>query len=94
LLQAHTDEAIGWLEKAKSENARLAFVHAFLAAAYAQKGEIERARAELGAARQLSNIYSSLANVEKSNWYDNPKIRALAEANYFPGLRRAGIPEE
>jgi len=94
LLQAHTDEAIGWLEKAKSENARLAFVHAFLAAGYAEKGEIERARAELAAARQLSSIYSSLASVQKSNWYDNPKIRALAEANYFPGLRRAGIPEE
>jgi hypothetical protein len=41
----------------------------------------------------LSKGYSSLANVEKSTWYDEPKIRALAEATYFPGLRRAGIPE-
>jgi len=24
--------------------------------------------------------------------YDNPKIRAFAEATYFPGLRRAGMP--
>ena len=39
-------------------------------------------------------MYSSLAGVEKSNWFDDPKIRALAEATYFPGLRKAGMPEE
>jgi hypothetical protein len=32
--------------------------------------------------------------VQKSNWYDEPKIRALAEATYFAGLRKAGLPEE
>jgi adenylate cyclase len=93
LLQSHTDEAIGWLEKANSENARLAFVHAYLAAGYALKGDAERARMELAEAQGLSNLYSSLARVEKYTWYDNPVIRALAEATYFPGLRRAGIPE-
>jgi hypothetical protein len=94
LLQSRTDEAIGWLEKANSENARLAFVHAYLAAGYALKGDTERAREELHEAQGLSKAYLSLANVEKSNWYDNPEIRGLAEATYFPGLRRAGIPEE
>jgi adenylate cyclase len=94
LLQSRTDEAIGWLEKANSENARLAFVHAYLAAGYALKGDTERARAELHEAQGLSKAYLSLANVEKSNWYDNPEIRGLAEATYFPGLRRAGISEE
>jgi hypothetical protein len=93
LLQSHTDEALGWLEKANNENARLAFVRAYLAAGYALKGEIDRARAELAEAQGLSTIYSSLASVKKYTWYDNPKIRALAEATYFPGLRRAGIPE-
>jgi adenylate cyclase len=93
LLEGHTDEAIGWLEKANSENARLAFVHAYLAAGYALKDNTGRARAELGEAQGLSKAYSSLPSVEKSNWYDNPKIRALAEATYFPGLRKAGMPE-
>jgi adenylate cyclase len=93
LLQSHTDEAIGWLEKANSENGRLAIVHAYLAAGYALKGEIDRARAELAEAQGLSNIYSSLASVKKSTWFDDPKIRALAEATYFPGLRKAGLPE-
>ena len=94
LLQSHTDDAISWLEKAKNENARLAFVHAYLAAAYALKGEAQRAHAALAEAQRLSNAYSNLANVEKSTWYDNPEIRKLAEATYFTGLRRAGIPEE
>lgn len=94
LLQSHTDEAIASLEKASSENARLAFVHAYLASGYALKGDTKRAREELAEARGLSNMYSSLASVEKSNWFDNPNIRALAEATYFPGLRKAGLPEE
>ena len=94
LLEGHTDVAIGWLERAKSENARLAVVHAYLAAAYGLKGEVERARAELADARRLSSAYSSLASVEKSTWYDNPQIRSLAETTYFKGLRQAGISEE
>ena len=94
MLRSHTGEAIVWLEKANSENARLAFVHAYLAAGYAMRGDTDRARAELRESQQLSKAYSSLASVEKSIWYDTPEIRALAEATYFPGLRRAGIPEE
>jgi len=93
LLQSHIDEAIASLEKASSENERLAFVHAYLAAGYALKDETDRARAELAEAQGLSKMYSSLAAVKKSNWFDNPKIRALAEATYFPGLRKAGLPE-
>ena len=94
LLTSHIDEAIAKLEKADGENTRLPFVHAWLAAAYALKGDTERARAELAKAQALGKAYASLASVERSIWFDNPKIRALAEATYFPGLRRAGIAEE
>jgi len=94
MLRSQTNEAIGWLEKANSENARLAFVHAYLAAGYALKGESKRAQAELAEAQRLNKTYLSLASVEKSIWYDEPKIRALAKATYFPGLRQAGILEE
>jgi len=94
LLESRTDEAISSLERARSENARLPFVHAYLAAAYALKGQAERAHAELAEAQRLSNSYSSIANVAKSTWFDDPKIRALAEATYFPALRKAGLSEE
>ena len=94
LLEGHTDQALVWLKRANSENSRLAFVHAYLAAGYGLEGDIDRGRAELAEAQRLSKGYSNLASVEKSTWYDEPKIRALAEATYFPGLRRAGISEE
>jgi adenylate cyclase len=94
LLQSHTDEAILWLEKGRSENTRLPFVHAWLAAAYALKGEGERARTELAEAQQLNEGYGSLGSVKKSPWFAKPEVRALAEATYFVGLRRAGMPEQ
>jgi TolB-like protein/class 3 adenylate cyclase/Tfp pilus assembly protein PilF len=93
LLEAHTEEAIASLEKAKNGNPRLLFVHAHLAAAYALEGQTQRAQTELAAARAPDSIYFSLANVMKSRWYDNPKVRALAETTYFEGLRKAGLPE-
>jgi TolB-like protein/class 3 adenylate cyclase/Tfp pilus assembly protein PilF len=94
LLQSHTDEALTWLEKANLANPRLPFVHAYLAAALALKGETERSRAELAEAQRLSPTYASLANVKKSPMYDDSKLRALAEATYFRGLRQVGLAEE
>ena len=94
LLQGHADQALSWLEKANSENPRLPFVQAYLAAAFGLKGETERARATLAEAQRLSPVYANLASVKKQVLFDDPKIRALAEATYFPGLRKAGLPEE
>jgi adenylate cyclase len=94
LLEGRTDEAITSLQKASSDNARLPFVHSYLAAAYALKGQTQRARAELAEAQRLNPAYSSLERVAKSTWFDQPKIRALAEATYFPGLREAGLAGE
>jgi TolB-like protein/class 3 adenylate cyclase/tetratricopeptide (TPR) repeat protein len=93
LLEAHTEDAIASLEKAKNANPRLPFVHAYLAAAYALAGQTLRAQTELATARAPDSIYTSLANVMKSRWYDDQKIRALAETTYFEGLRKAGLPE-
>jgi hypothetical protein len=49
LLQSHTDEAIVWLEKARNASPG----RSRLAAAYALRGETERATAELAEARRL-----------------------------------------
>jgi Tfp pilus assembly protein PilF len=92
-LEGHTEEAIASLEKAKSGSPRLPFVRAHLAAAYALAGQTRRAQTELAAARAPDSIYTSLASVMKSRCYDNPKIRALAEATYFAGPAQGRIAE-
>ena len=96
LMQSRVDEAIPWLEKARSANAGLSFVHAYLASAYALKGETERAAAELAEARRLrgEGSYASIARMAARGYWGVPKIRALFEATYFVGLRKAGVPEE
>jgi len=98
LLQSRTDDAIVWLEKAHSANlgGRAPFLHAWLASAYALKGNIERAAAELAEARRLSrdDRFSNLARLKAVGYFGVPKARALFEATYFAGLRKAGMPEE
>jgi tetratricopeptide (TPR) repeat protein len=96
LLQSRTDEAIIWLEKARNINPGFSIVHALLAAAYGLDGETERAAAELAEARRLSErSWPSIAGMRSGvgSW-GVPKIRALMEATYFTGLRRAGMPDE
>jgi adenylate cyclase len=101
LLQSRTDEAIVWLEKARSVNATHPPSRAALASAYGLKGMTERAAAELAEARRFSgdDRYSSIARLKAtgifgSGYWGVPKIRALFETRYFVGLRNAGMPEE
>jgi TolB-like protein/class 3 adenylate cyclase/Tfp pilus assembly protein PilF len=93
LLQSRIDQAIASLERARSANLELAYVRAFLASAYALKGETERAAAELGQARRLSDRYLNIAQ-QAEGFYWVPKTRPLFESTYFAGLRKAGMPEE
>jgi len=96
LLQSRTDEAITWLEKARNAIPAHPNARATLASAYALEGETERAAAELAEARRLSgdDRYSSLARLKATGHWGVPKIRALFEATFFAGLRKAGMPEE
>ena len=96
LLQSRTDEAIVWLEKGRSANPARPWVHAWLAAAYALKGETERAAAELAEARRLrgEGSYASIARMAATGYWGVPKVRALFEATYLAGLHKAGVPEE
>jgi hypothetical protein len=70
--------------------------HAHLASAYGLKAETERAAAELAEARRLSGegSFPSIARLAGTGYFGVPKIRALFEATYFAGLRKAGMPEE
>jgi TolB-like protein/Flp pilus assembly protein TadD len=96
LLQSRTDEAILWLEKARSANPAHPPTRAFLAAAYGLKGDTERGASELAEARRLfgDNRFSSISRLSRENFFGVPKVRALFEATYFAGLRKAGMPEE
>jgi predicted Zn-dependent protease len=96
LLQSRTNDAIVWLEKARSAMPELPWPHAWLASAYALKGETERATAELAEARKLrgEGSFSSIARIKANPDWGVPKIRALFEATYVAGLRKAGVPEE
>jgi adenylate cyclase len=95
LLQSRTDEAIPWLEKARSANRESSYLHAFLAAAYGVKGETDRAAAELAEARRLrgEGSYASIARI-RTRLEGVPTVRTLYENTYLAGLRKAGVPEE
>jgi TolB-like protein/Tfp pilus assembly protein PilF len=96
LLQSRTDEAIVWLEQARNAIPARPFTRATLASAYALNGDAERAAAELAEAQRLGRDgrYSSIAGLRTVGHFGVPKIRALYEATYFAGLRKAGVPEE
>jgi adenylate cyclase len=98
LLQSRTDEAIVWLEKARSAAPAIPFNHINLAAAYALGGDLDRAATELAEARRLrgEGSFSSIAKIKASRLWRSlsPKTRALDEATFLVGLRKAGMPEE
>jgi predicted Zn-dependent protease len=98
LVQSRIEEAIVWLEKARSANPTLAFVHRWLASAYALIGDTERAPAEIAEARRLngSGPPPTIAQAKASTARDfmAPTIRTLFETTYLAGLRKAGMPEE
>jgi adenylate cyclase len=95
LLQSRTEEAIGWLEKARIGNPGSPWPHAWLASAYGLKGDLDRAAAQLAEARRLlgGRAYSSIAAMRARD-LGVPSIRALHEDTFFAGLRKAGVPED
>jgi adenylate cyclase len=98
LLQSRIDEAILWFERARSVNSKLPSFHLHLASAYALKGDTERAGSELAEARNLQGkgSYSSIVRFLRDSQIRGarPEIRALSEATFLAGLRKAGMPEE
>ncbi len=96
LLQSRTDEAISWLEQARYANPRLAGPRGWLLSAYALKGDLVRASAELTEARRLSgdNRYASVAAYKAVQRFGAPAFDSLAEQTFFAGLRKAGVPEK
>ena len=94
LAQSRTDEAIVWCEKARNATPAHPLFRTLLASAYALKGEIKPADAELAEARRLvgDDRYSSIARLRAVVSWGAPKV--LVESTYFAGLRKAGVPEK
>ena len=87
LLQSRTDEAIVWLEKARSAMPTDPFHHNRLAAAYALRGETERAAAELAESRRLDGgeLFSSIANLKAhpGAWWGVPEDARVVRSHLF-----------
>ena len=96
LLQSRIAEAVVWLERARIGNPGSPWPRAWLASAYALKGETDRAAAELAEARRLlgEDSFSSIAQMRAHGYFGVPATRALFEDTYLAGLRKAGVPEE
>ena len=98
LVLSRTNEAVVWLEKARNAAPAHPNIRAHLASAYALAGETDHAAAELAEARRLSadDRYSTLPCLRAVEDFKAlvPKVRALFEATYIAGLRKAGMPEE
>jgi adenylate cyclase len=96
LLLSRTDEAVIWLERACNQTPARSTYRSSLAAAYALNGETERAALELAEARRLSpdDRYVSITRLKAARYWRMPQVRALFEATYFDGLRKAGVPED
>jgi TolB-like protein len=93
LLQSRTGEAILSFQRAASGASEFFLGHAGLAAAYALQGETGRAARELAEARRKSVGPDHLARVQ-AFFTAPPEIRALHEATFLAGLRKAGMPEQ
>src|SRR5690242_9245247 len=94
LLQMRIDQAIDWLEKACSGSPAEWYVHAWLAAAYAHKGELNHARVELDAAIRLqgSGFKRGIAHIAEG--FVAPEVRMRFDATIRNGLHRAGLPKQ
>ena len=97
LLQSRIDEAIVWLEKARSANPGLTVGSrlARLRLCPQRRDRTRRRRTRRGPeAEQRRSLFEHRPPEGRPAYFGVPKIRALFEATYFAGLRKAGMPEE
>ena len=94
LVSGRLDDATILLSKARAANPRLFFIHFWLAASLALKGNLDEARSALADSIALKPEITSLARWRaESPWYTNPEFVTLAEKTLYAGLRRAGFPD-
>ena len=92
LLLGQYDQAIAACEKATGRGGDEFDVAIFLAAAYAHQGSAERAAQEKGKILRRSPGFT-IAALRAKRYSVHPEYLRLAEANWYTGLRKAGIAE-
>jgi hypothetical protein len=93
----HTDQAIAFLRRARTEMPRYWWHHGALAGALGLKGDIDEARAEIAEMLKLkpdANSVARLRAIFAPTGGGDPRSQALTEKTIYAGLRRAGFPEE
>lgn len=91
LLLGQDEEAVQWLRRAMETNRNFPFTHFWLAAALAQLGSMEEARAAAKAGSQLNPSFT-IRRFRASFASDDPTYLAQRE-RVCDGLRKAGVPE-
>jgi len=92
LLLGQYEQAITRCEKAKGLWSDDWWVDLFLAAAYANHGDVAKAAAAKAEVLRLVPGYS-IARLKANGYFLNPDFIRLAEEHFYSGLRKAGLPE-
>jgi tetratricopeptide (TPR) repeat protein len=93
LLLGQYDDAIAACEKAAGLAGEDFDIAYFLAAAYAHKGLMGRAAEEKAKILRRAPGFT-IAALRAKRYSVNPEYMRLAEAHWYSGLRKAGIPEK
>jgi len=93
LLLGQYEQAIARCERAKGLVSEDWWIDLFLAAAYANHGDMAQAREAKDEVLRLVPGYS-MTRLKANKYSVNPEFVRLAEANFHSGLRKAGLPEK
>ena len=97
LFLGHTEQAIAFLRRARTEMPRYWWHHGRLAGALGLKGDIDEAQAEIAEMLKLKPDVTSVARwraIRATIGGGDPRNQALWEKTIAAGLRRASFPEE
>jgi tetratricopeptide (TPR) repeat protein len=97
LFAGHTDQAINFLRRARTEPPQRFWICLVLAGALGLKGDVDEARAEIAEALKLKPEVNSIARwraIGPTMGLGDPRFQALMEKTVYAGLRCAGFPDE
>ena len=92
LVSGQAERAIATCEKS-SGTSTYWFTYVLLAAAYANNGDMEKARATKAEILRIVPGYT-IAQLRAKRYSDHPEYKRTAEKYWYGGLRKAGIPEQ